>query len=343
MPVETLGAMWPHPDRNYYGRPTSGVELIYREGGSPDLSREGAKRRIALMMQRGITRKILRIDDQPGQTLPETNNNDALHIYLDFCFSVASDPDLKHFDAYIAGNEPNLKSEYRLTGKTLTPTWVARVVTGHSRLSSETDNVFQYIKTANPNAEVLVPPVAPYSPDNSGQFWYKPPDGRHNLSPWELYAYELYWRVVNNNFHVPYKDLKLSWHTYSRVGTDGTKNGGKMEPWRDTREGTYQAQFGFKAYKDFISAFAAVTGGDSPVIDITEWNTLTDGESVNNYPAGLEQEALKVLSFTPNIKSFNPFVDQNFGGGWQHTAITGGTGRLPSWNNDHDSLFKNGW
>lgn len=348
MAVETLGAMWPHPDRNYYGRPTSGVELIYRQGGSLDLSIYGAKRRIALLMQRGIQRKILRIDDQPGQTLPKTNDNDALHRYLDFAFSIASDTDLKHFDAYIGGNEPNLKSEYRLTGIPLSPRWVARVLVGHGRPVDQTDNFFQYVKTANPQAEILIPPVAPYSPDNGGEFWYRPPDGRDMLSPWELYAYELYWRVINNNYHAPYQDLRFAMHMYSRVGPSGTLNGGKFEPWNDVRDGIFKAQFGSKVLKDFIHAYAQASRGnrpigDSPIVDITEWNTFTDGEPVTNYPQGLEIEVLRMIGFTPNIKSFNVFVDQDYGGGWQQTAVTGGVGRLPIWNADHDSLFKNGW
>jgi hypothetical protein len=144
---------------------------------------------------------------------------------------------------------------------------------------------------------------------------------------------------------VPFEEVMFALHTYSRVGTDGTANGGAFEPWRDVR-GPFGAQWGTKCLDDMLYAIAMANGGAAPPIVISEWNSLTDGAPITNYPKGLLQQVVRYVNFKPNVMGFASFVDKNYGGGWGQTAMTGYLDqyapRLKDWDADHDSLLRNG-
>jgi hypothetical protein len=342
-----VGSHFLHPDRNLHGRPSCTVELLYFRAPNPGFELAAAQQRVAAARAKGDVDVWLRVDYQPGQTLPPTGNEAEVLAFVLFLQAVAADGVLGQARGIIVGNEPNLRDEFRVSQVPLTPTWVARVVYGFGRPFADTSNAYQFITTAKPSMLVLAPAVGPWNPNGAGlqagERAYPPPDGRTRLSPWERWQFELAQRAYDNGGHTPLERVAFAVHTYSRVGTDGTANGGAREPRQDVREGTFGAQFGTRWIEDCLTALARAGAPAGVPIVVSEWNCLTDGRPRDCYPAGLEQEVVRYLNTKPNVLGFACFVDQDHGGGWDFTSMTIAGERLHRWDQDHDALLRDGW
>lgn len=336
-----IGSHFLHPDRILYGRGIADVELVYAVAPAPGFDFNAAQSRAQMAFNRGAE-VYLRVDYQPGQTLPADEG--SLQTYLNFIAQIASDGTLGRIRGLIAGNETNTPNEWRVTGQPLTAEWVARVVYGYGRDPADTSNVYQYAKTFSPAIRVFAPPVGPWNPALAGSMWYQPPRGRSNLSPWELYSYELVWKSYNNNWHAPYDEVSFAVHTYSRVGVDGTANGGALEPWSDVT-GPYGAYWGTQWLDDFKYLSAQANGGSPVPMVISEWNSGTDAPPDNSYPAGLLQNVIQYVNFTPNVFALCQFVDQDYGGNWTAYSLTAEpwNPHIAAWNSDYDSVLRNGF
>jgi hypothetical protein len=62
-----------------------------------------------------------------------------------------------------------------------------------------------------------------------------------------------------------------------------------------------------------------------------------------NYPAGWWVAMARYVDTLPNVMGLAAFCDQDYGGFWTSTSLTGGTGRLAEWDADHSYLLENGW
>jgi hypothetical protein len=232
---------------------------------------------------------------------------------------------------------------------------VARVVYGHGRPANETDNVYQFVSAVNRGVQVLLPAIAPYSPEASGQAMPAnfPPggEGRPGWAPWEQYQYELFGCAYANNWHDPMGDVKSALHSYSLVGSDGTSNAGRDEPNTDIREEVFGAQFGSRWLGDALYLFReaqhAVYGTRfDPWVLITECSTRRADDSIpmNNYPDGWWVEMVRYVDSLPNVMGLAAFCDQAYGGDeWRDTAMSGTLGRLGEWDSDHNRLLRDGW
>jgi hypothetical protein len=286
----------------------------------------------------------LRIDYEPGQTLPPTGRDGALREFCQWAGqSVAADSVLGRSRGIICGNETNLSAEWRVSQIPLTAEWVARCVYGFGTGTGDTGNLFQAIKTANPAIRVMAPAVGPFNPESTGSVLYPPPDGRAMLSPWERYQHELALKCYQNNFHAPAAEVQFAMHTYSRVGKHGTDFGGAQEPRQDNREGQFDAQFGTRCLSDMLHAIKQANGNVAPTIVISEWNPGTDAAPIDCYPDGLLQEVVRYVNTVPNVLALCSFVDQDLGGWRDFSMTTAGESRLQDWDQDYDELLRNGW
>lgn len=345
--LERVGSHFIHPDRDLHERPSLSVELVYLHP-SPGFSIEDARNRVLMARSKGDVDVYLRVDYQPGQTLPPTDNTEALDEYLNFARLVAGDNILARSRGLIFGNETNLSGEWAVSGIQLSIDWIAQILYGTDTPSTNRNNVYNAVRDVNPNVLIFVPAVAPFSPESTGIWDYTPPDGRLDLSPWERYQYELAYKCFNNDNHAPAADIYFAMHTYSRVGIDGTANGGAEEPTRDIQDNPFGAQWGTRVLGDMIYAIQqAAEGVPIPGFLVSEWNSLTDGKPKYNYPRGLEQNVVAYLhSLDVRILGLACFVDQNLGGGWGETAMTAYESEgdpLFLWNQDHNDLLLNGW
>lgn len=340
--LEKIGSHWMHPDRLLHGRRSASIELAYFRGGGAAFDIDGARERVKMALNKGCD-VWLRIDYQPGQTLPPTGHEGALAEFRQWAVSVAADPDLGRSRGLICGNETNLSAEWRESKIPLTAEWVARCVYGFGTSTGDTGNLYQVVKTANPAIKVLAPAVGPFNPESTGSVPYPAPDQRSRLSPWELYQHELALKCYQNNFHAPPDEVLFAMHTYSRVGGDGSANGGALEPSRDVREDQFQAQWGTRSLDDLLHAIRQANGNVLPTIVISEWNPGTDAAPIDCYPDGLLQQVAKYVNSVPNVLALCSFVDQDLGD-WERFAMTTpDQPRLFAWDQDYDELLRNGW
>jgi hypothetical protein len=345
MSLDVLGSHWLHPDRTLYGRHSCSLELIYLNNAPSGFDFAGLSNRVNMVKSKGADLWI-RIDWKPGQVLPPMFDDGNAYQY---CNGVQQVVAQFHPKGVIIGNEPNLHSE---TGGTeMQAWWVARMVYGHTLPSDRTDCAFQFARTADASVRVLVPAVAPWSPDTAGDthglVW---PDGRSSGLPHESYTYDLSRSCYQSCFegHVPdIGDINFCDHVYGRVGT-GTLNGGANEPFTDVR-GSTGAQFGSRWFQDNLyyhrqGQLQSGFGTDYyPPVLIGESNTLVDTNPDVNYPIGWEKNLVYYVRQFPNVMGLCMFVDQDLGGNWTHTAMTANLGHEPLWNRDHDELLRIGW
>lgn len=340
-----LGSHFLHPDRTTYGKLTFSVELLYANNAPSGFGLTASRARVQMCLSKGA-KVALRVDYSLGQSLPPEDDDAAVSNYVDFCQRVATDPILGLCDWLICGNEPNLPGENREMGRPMAAAWVARCVYGHSTDSAETNNVYQYVRTANPSMQVLLPAVAPFSPAMAGDANMPTPiDGRQNWAPWESYDYALWEHAYANNWHADLGEVKGAKHTY---GASGIASIGPGEPFVDVREPGYGAQFGTRWLTDSLwlsrQAQKTVYGSEwAPWVLVSECNIYRPPQTPrNDYPTGWWRQVKQYVDTLPNVMGLAAFVDQNFGGIWADTAMTSGLGRCPQWDFDHDWMLRNG-
>jgi len=342
-----LGSHFLHPDRFLYGRLSFSVELVYRRNPTGGFDLNAARDRVRLARGKGA-KVALRVDDAPGQSLPVNGDEAGAHAYAQWCQMLATDHIMRDCDWLICGNEPNLVAENREAGSPCPPSWAARVVYGHGKPPEDTSNVYQFVRTVHPTMQVLLPAVAPYSPEASGARAMPNPflDGRPQWAPWESYQFDLMQCAYDNAWHADLGEVKTAVHTYAAQGVAAI---GPGEPAADQREPTFRAQFGSRWMGDCLWLLRQA----QKAVYNSEWNVWVLCSEANiyrppqtpeqDYASGWWQQLVSYVNGLPNVMGLAAFVDQDYGAGWANTAMTSGLGRCPQWNTDHDALLRNGW
>lgn len=346
MSLGLLGGHFWHPDRNAHGRIPFSVELAYLHDAPPGFSIEAARDRVKRVLDLG-GQVALRLDWKHRQALPPEGDDRAASDYAIACGDIAREPILRRVSWLVCGNEPNLEAENRDMGRPMAAYWAARCVFGHTRPTEATDNAYQYVRTYNPTMQVLLPAVAPFSPEaHGGRTMPKPIDGRGDWAPWESYQFDLGVCAYDNNWHADLGEIKSAMHTYAASGIDEI---GPGEPFVDIREATFGAQFGSRWLQDGLyllrQAQKQAYGSEwAPWVIVSESNVLRPPQTPEqDYPAGWWRQLVAYVNAMPNVMGLAAFVDQNYGGGWGETAMTEYRGRLADWDADHDWRLENGW
>lgn len=340
-----IGSHFLHPDRNLHGNPTFSVELLYLNDAPAGFGVAAARQRVQMCLDKGAM-VALRVDWANRQALPPTGDNNSVSEYVEACQQIAADETFRRCSWLICGNEPNLADENRSMGRPMEAYWPARVVFGHGTPTDSTDNVYQYVRTVHPTMQVLLPAVAPYSPEMGGDANMPTPiDGRSAWAPWESYQYAMWLHAYGNDWHADIGEVKGAMHTY---GMPGIASVGPGEPFTDQREPSYGAQFGSRWLQDGLSlaveAQWSVYGSAwHPWVLVTEANVYRPPQTPRaDYPAGWWLQLAKYVGSLPNIMGLAAFVDQDYGNNWGDTAMTIPMGRLPQWDADHNSMLEVG-
>jgi hypothetical protein len=267
---------------------------------------------------------IVRVDYAEGQNLPPSES--SLSSYVSTLTTICQNADFRnHAWGYIIGNEPN--ASFENSGLTpMTPSWYARVFCGFGTSSNRTDNALQTIRGHQPSARVLIGAVGPWNTDANGSPAF-------TLDcPWLNYFNEMCQHIGEA---MVFRGLGAvdgcAIHTYGRVGTSGTLNGGKNEPHNHVQApppSPPSAWFGFTTYKNRLDVIDShdLGGIAGSPIWITETNTRTDAPSKDSYPSGWYIEALKQIydsnASWERIMSVCWFVDRDYGDHWPDEALT---------------------
>ncbi|MFN0072845.1 MAG: hypothetical protein ACKVVP_15275 [Chloroflexota bacterium] len=356
-PPTLAGATWVDNSRPWITRNKTGTDVwhVYMHppappaGGSAD---NFANVRDNISMSRQSTPKqnvLLRVDYAEGQSLPW--NATTRGEYLGFLQQICADPIFReNLLGFIIGNECNSQDENRQSGGTMNPDEWARTYNGYGSGASATDNAFQVIRAALPDARVLVGAVAPYNPQADGSPAFAIP------VPWLNYFNQLCLRVTQRMTQAGLSAPDgFALHAYGRVGDDGTANGGSQEPHRSVPSPVpypASAEYGFRVYRQWLAVMDGYPLLQLAPVWITETNTFTTTHCDQSYPMnppGWYFEAVKEIydfnhdpfvSVQNRIKSVCWFVDRNFDGNWGLDAISGHTmGRLGAASNDFNSVL----
>lgn len=349
MPDESMvGAQWYNLTDT---RGTSGgwdVELLYATGidqaGDPNGSAAVGARAATAKADRGL-RVLVRVDYAQGQSVPPPTTNDAARTeYVLFLQSICQDPAYhENVFGYIIGNEFNLRAENQQlnwpNGQRLTPDWYARICIGYDADPGDTGNAYSSIKTFQPDALVLVGPVAPWT-DESGA------DGEDQWStdePWLNYFHAVCRRIASVGTSINRWPDGFAIHAYGRLAPARSAAFNRDEPHRDVTFGSRGAQGGFRVYQDW-SAIIDGTGFDPSLpIFVTETNTFTDAHSSESYPVGWYLEALQELKTAgPRFRALCWFVDNDPSGGWEAERLTNPQGNCIQANADFDAAIAGG-
>lgn len=337
-----LGIVFAQPERDWHNRSGWDVELTYalkaeaEYWGIDDLSF-----RVENAVAKGL-RVLVRIDFDPGQSLPPPDDYLALTAYLDYARRLARDARLQGVYGYIIGSGYNSTgSNSQSPDRLVTPEWYARVFNGYNTDPLYSDNVIQIIHAENPNARVLVGPVRPWIADQDGPLAF-----RVN-QPWLNYMNSV---VAFVSASAQAKAAQsIGW-----VGPDGfaVQAPGRPEavpanpaeePLTDVAD-SRGAQAGFRVYRDWLAVINAHPQTQGLPIYITSTNTFdpsTDVKPSQNYPPGWLSNALATINQEPQVLAVCWFLDGfPMDEQWAAFSLTNPQGLLVNAADEFDALLK---
>src|SRR5438874_1971871 len=207
--------MWLDASRALPGRNALSVELLYAADGDRGIA--AVANRIGELHALGV-RVLLRVDQEPGQTVPVEGDFVGKYNFAHFFERLAQDPVISQVAGIIVGNEPNLKAENaRGRDGGISADWYMKVHSGANAAADDDADVYTRLRSSGYMGDVLIAAAAPWSADTDGTLAsYPTPRGATGTMPWLRYAATLYWLAYNAS-RLPYRDVKGAVHTYSNV------------------------------------------------------------------------------------------------------------------------------
>ena len=224
-----LGVHFWDPQRTPgYPVPTLFVEHVYTHpSGAPDHGHWREMAGCCATLRDAGHQVLLKVKYRVGVDQPRSD--DELNDYLHGLEALAP---LFGGIGIAFGNEPNWRRS-ETDDPSVSPAWMARVFNGYSTDPGSPWNALQVWRThAGGKCRYYLTPTGPFAPRGADVVT----EGVER-SPWAQWSAE-FWRYCRETARVPWSRRfdGVALHAYSRVGTDGRANGGKLEPWRDPRE-----------------------------------------------------------------------------------------------------------
>jgi hypothetical protein len=310
-----LGVVFANPERDWNNRSGWNVELTYARQAEADYwGVDDLAERAEMATGKGL-RILVRVDYDQGQSLPPTDDFEALDSYLRYIRRLARDERLKNVYGYVMGSGANANSSNSQAPQSpVTPEWYARVFNGYGTDPTHTDNVVEVARSENPTVRVLVGPVRPWITDQTGQRRFRID------TPWLNYM----------NTLVAYIDASASAKAaigISNIAPDGfalqapgrpnalelASESGAQEPLMDLHSPKWNnAQMGFRVFEDWLEIINSYTYTRGLPVYLTSTNTSqpdNDVKPAENYPRGWLTNALQVVNQEPQIKALCWFID----------------------------------
>jgi len=342
-----LGVVFVNPQRDWHNRSGWDVELTYASQaieaywGIDDLAE-----RVQVAARQGL-RVLVRVDDDPQQSLPPADDYVALDVYLKYVRRLARDARLKDVYGYIIGSSFNTAgSNAQASGKRVTPEWYVRVFNGYGVDVTHADNVVQTIRAENPRVQILVGPVRPWNTDQDGQ-------QRYTIdAPWLNYMNTLVAALDEAAQAKAVAGIPLVAPDGFAIQVPGRPDAPEInadeaanEPHLDlTREAWGGAQAGFRVYRDWLAIINDYPSTRGLPVYISSANTFTPDTNTppaQNYPKGWLSNALDVINHEPQIKALCWFIDYfPHDSQWDLFSLTLHPGRLIDAAEEFDELLQ---
>lgn len=341
-----LGVVFPDPARDWHGRAGWGVELTYAmRPNDPFWGIDAVAARTHAALAQGM-RVLVRVDYDQGQTLPPENDPVALESYLHYLSRLARDDRLAGVYGYIIGSGYNTLGANQQTGQPASARWVARLFNGYSTPPDQADNVVQRVRPLNPQVQLLVGPVRPWSFDSAGLT----PD---SVAPWLAYMEALVAALDEGT------RLRLA-QGVTQAGPDGfalhvpgnppaaalAGHLTAVEPMLSLpRPAWGGAEAGFGVYREWLAIINRYPTTQNLPAYITSTNTLgpdSEAAPADTYPAGWLTTAVAVVNREPQIRALCWFIDRDLSGDarWIAFSLHEGQGRLADAAAEFDALLQ---
>ncbi len=338
-----LCTVFANPQRDWHGRSGWNVELTYAtQTGEDYWNLDDLAARVQQSARAGLN-VLVRVDYDPQQSLPPTDDFVALDRYLKFLQRLARDDRFKSVQGFIIGSGYNTQGSNALAnGRAVTPEWYARLFSGYSAEVSHTDNVVQTIRAENSTAQILVGPVRPWNTDQNGSQKY------HVDAAWLNYFNTLVaelTEVAQSKAASGLPNIAPSGFAVQAPGRPEAASIPAAEPRLDLARAEWQgAQAGFRLYRDWLDIINAHEVTRGLPMYITSSNTFTPDTNVppaQNYPKGWLTTALDVINQEPQIKALCWFID-DFPNDqqWDLFSLTRHPGRLIDAAEEFDRLLQ---
>lgn len=346
---------FPDPDRDWHGRSGWGMDLTYAAADVSYWQMDALAGRVQQGAEQGL-RMLVRVDYAPQQSLPPTDDEAALALYLEHVHRLARDERFAHVYGFIIGTGFNAADSNLLSPEApTTPEWYARLFNGsHTDATGSAEahdnTVIQIVRANNPHARVLVGPVRPWVSDGNGAETYRID------APWLNYMNTLVALLDENARRNSAAGIPLTepdgfaLNVPGRPGAvDADEADPALEPTLDLPRTEWNgAQSGFRVYQEWLDIINSHPTTRGKPAFITSTNTYTPDQPpadaalpAQNYPPGWLTNALSVVNDEPQIQSLCWFLDLIPGDQrWQGYSLAQGEGRMRAAAQEFDALLQ---
>ncbi len=338
-----LCTVFANPQRDWHDRSGWDVELTYATQTQEDYwNLDDLAARVQQADRAGLN-VLVRVDDDPQQSVPPVDDFVALDRYLQFLRRLARDDRFKSVQGFIIGSGYNTQGSNALAkDHAVTPEWYARVFSGYGADVAHADNVVQVIRSENSTVQILVGPVRPWNSDQNGTQKYRVDVAWLNYFNTLVAALT---EAAQSKAAIGLPNIAPSGFAVQAPGRPEAASLPADEPRLDlTRAEWPGAQAGFRVYRDWLDIINAHAATRGLPVYITSSNTFTPDTNVppaQNYPIGWLTTALDVINHEPQIKSLCWFID-DFSNDqqWDLFSLTKHPGRLIDAAEEFDRLLQ---
>jgi len=359
-----LCVAFPDPNRNWHGRSGWVTDLTYAQSETSYWQIDALAQRVQ-QNRANSHRVLLRVDYAPDQSLPPTNDDEALALYLAHLQQLVRDQRLSSVYGYIIGASFNTPDSNLLSPENpTTPAWYAQLLNG-PQTADLPNNVIRIVRANSSTARVLVGAVRPWTTTQNGEHPYKPD------APWLNYMNSLVKQLDENSVQNLSAGIPLTTPDGFALNVPGRPDLLDNEEIPRASEPTLAmpqaawdgAQAGFQVYREWLAiinsypttrgkpAFITATNTFAPDNTVSEStvsdNAVPDNTALEarlpaqNYPSGWLTNALNVINQEPQIESLCWFLDRIPGDQrWQGFSLAQQQSRMKDAAQEFDQLLQ---
>jgi len=351
VPTE-LGVTFAQRGRDWRGRQAWDLELVYCSAADDNMEKRWSARGLSDAVQQATASGLsvlVRVAYDRQQSVPPTDDQVGLSRFVACVERLARDARLAGVYGYIIGSGFNSSDENAAAAdRPSTARWYARAFNGFGVDASNTENIVQRVRSANPKVRVLVGPLTPWSDFQRGQS----PSGATenvNVAPWLAYMNTLVESVDAAGREKARAGSALAAPDGFAVQAPGRLDQPEvsgqpaLEPLIDQPLARWNgAQGGFRVYRDWLAIINRYATTSGQPVYISSTNTFTwDSATLpaQNYPRGWLRAALLEVQDKPQVAALIWFLDDPTDQPWEFFSLARHPGNLADAEADFEALL----